>query len=121
MNDVGHVFDLLPTFLELAGESYPTELDGRKPLPLDGRSLVPVLRGKSLPPRAQLAWRVPQHRVFRSGDWKIIAQDERTPWELYDLAADGTETTNLAGQQPDVVTQLATQWEAWAESCRDSK
>lgn len=121
VNDVGHVIDLMPTFLELAGASYPDELGDRRPLPLDGRSFAPVLRGESLPPRGSLAWRVPQHRMLRSGDWKLISKDENTPWELYDLAADGTETTNLAERHPHVVKQLAAEWQAWAESCRNSK
>jgi arylsulfatase len=121
VNDVGHVIDLMPTFLELAGAEYPPELDGRKPLPLDGRSFARLLRGESLPPRGTLAWRVPQHRVFRSGDWKLISKDENTPWELYDLADDGAETTNLAAQHPHVVKQLAAQWQAWVESCHASK
>ncbi|MFA6547217.1 MAG: arylsulfatase, partial [Limisphaerales bacterium] len=90
VNDVGHFVDLMPTFLDLAGAKYPAELDGRRPLPLDGRSFAPVLRGQSLAARGPLAWRVPQHRVFRSGDWKIISKDEKSPWELYDLASDGT-------------------------------
>lgn len=121
VNDVGHVIDLMPTFLELAGGSYPTELDGRKPLPLDGRSFAPIFRGESLPSRDHLAWRVPQHRVLRDGNWKIISKDKNTPWELYDLTADGTETINMAGQHPNVVKQLATKWQAWDESCHASR
>jgi len=121
VNDVGHVIDLMPTLLELAGGNYPTSLGERRPLPLDGRSFAPLLRGESLPPRGSLAWRVPQHRMIRSGDWKLISRDENTPWELYDLAADGTETTNLAERCPDVVKQLTEDWQAWAESCQNSK
>lgn len=121
VNDVGHVIDLMPTLLELAGGTYPTELPDRRPLPLDGRSLVPVFRGELLPPRGTLAWRVPQHRVIRSGDWKLISRDDTTPWELYNLAADGTETANLAEQHPDVVKQLGADWQAWAKSCQASE
>lgn len=116
VNDIGHLIDLMPTFLELAGANYPAELGDRKPLPLDGRSFAPVFSGQALPPR-ELAWRVPEHRVFRSGDWKIISKDEKSPWELYDLARDGTETTNLASQHPDVVAGLAAKWQAWAKQC----
>lgn len=118
VHDVGHVIDLMPTFLELSGGAYPAALGDRRPLPLDGRSLVPIFRGEALAPRETLAWRVPQHRVLRSGDWKIVSKGDSTPWELYRLATDGTETTDLAGQHPDVVKQLAEQWQAWAESCR---
>lgn len=121
VNDIGHVIDLMPTFLKLAGAAYPTQLDDRRPLPLDGRSFAPALRGESLPPRDSLAWRVPQHRVFRSGDWKLISKDENTPWELYDLATDGGETTDLAAENLDLVRQLAAQWQAWAESCLKQK
>ncbi|MBI5395546.1 MAG: arylsulfatase [Verrucomicrobia bacterium] len=117
VNDAGHFIDLMPTFLELAGAKYPTALDGRKPLPLDGRSLAPVFRGESLGARDFFAWRVPQHRVFRAADWKIISKDEKSPWELYDLARDGTETTDLASQHPEVVKDLAAKWQQWADRC----
>ena len=43
---VGHVIDLMPTFLELAGAAYPGEAAGL--LPLEGKSLVPVLRGADI-------------------------------------------------------------------------
>lgn len=119
VNDIGHIIDVMPTLLELADESYPSELDGRKPLPLDGRSLTPVFRGESLSPPDFLAWHVPENRALRSGDWKIISKDENTPWELYDLTADGTETTNLANQYPEKVKKLVAKWKDWAESCRD--
>ena len=36
-------------------------------------------------------------------------------WELYDIAADRVERNNVAGQHPDVVKQLAAEWEAWAK------
>jgi arylsulfatase len=122
VNDVGHFIDLMPTFLELAGATYPAAFDDCKLLPLDGRSLAPVFRGESLGARDFLAWRVPQHRVFLVGDWKIISTDENSPWELYDLARDGTETKDLAAQHPEVVQNLEAQWQAWARQCsRKSK
>ena len=36
-------------------------------------------------------------------------------WELYDMVADRTETTDLAGEHPDRVRQMAAAWTAWAE------
>ncbi|EPR68857.1 arylsulfatase [Cyclobacterium qasimii] len=119
VNDVGHIIDLMPTFLELANGTYPSELEGRKPLPLDGQSLSPIFQGKKLSPPDFLAWRVPENRVLRSGDWKIISEDENSPWELYNLAADGTETTNLANNYPEKVKNLVGKWELWVESCKN--
>ncbi len=116
-SEVGHLMDLMPTFVEVAGARYPTEFQGRKPLPLEGRSLLPVLRGEAPRGREMLAWRAPSNRAIRSGDWKLVESPASKTWELYDLAADGTETTNLAAQNPDVVKRLAEQWRRWAERC----
>ena len=44
---VAHVMDLAPTFLEIAGASYPNTFQGREVVPLLGESLVPVLAGMS--------------------------------------------------------------------------
>jgi len=113
VNDVGHLFDVMPTLLELAGTDYPQELKGRKPLPLDGRSLVPIFRGQSRPAPEFIAWRVPQHRALRAGDWKIVGAGDDGPWELYNLARDGAETTDLAAADPGRVAELAAQWRRW--------
>jgi Arylsulfatase A and related enzymes len=120
-SEVGHVFDFMPTFLEIAGGTYPTELDGnRRPLPLDGRSLLPILKGGTRPDPAFLAWQAPRHRALRAGNWKIVSKGNDDPWELFDLLHDGTETTNLADQHRDVVQDLAARWQAWHDDTRVS-
>jgi arylsulfatase len=110
---VGHVIDLLPTCLEVAGASYPGALGGRELIPLAGRSLVPAFQGKLLKERT-LAWEHEGNRAFRVGDWKLVAPF-RGEWELYDLQADRTEGNNLAREQPGKVKELAAQWQAWAD------
>ena len=42
---VGHVIDFMATCLDVAGTNYPTEFKGRKPLPMEGKSLLPVFAG----------------------------------------------------------------------------
>jgi arylsulfatase len=115
--EVGHVMDLMPTLADVAGARYPEKFQGRKPLPLDGKSLLPVLRGESRAGHGMLCWRVPQNRAIRAGHWKLVESPTSMAWELYDLAADGGETTNLAVKHPDVVKDLAAKWQAWADRC----
>jgi len=115
--EVGHVMDLMPTFIDVAEASYPAVVGDRKPLPLEGKSLLPVFRGQARPGYEMLCWRVPQNRAIRMGNWKLVESLRSKTWELYDLAADGTETENLAAKFPEVVQDLAARWQQWADGC----
>ena len=44
---------------------------------------------------------------MRDGKWKVIYFYDRRDWELYDLQADISETRDLAGEKPEVLTRLA--------------
>ncbi|MFM9080741.1 MAG: arylsulfatase, partial [Opitutaceae bacterium] len=94
--------DFFPTALELAG---------LPPRPgLDGLSVVPLLTGRvaSLGERA-LYWEYPQKRLqqaIRLGRWKGVRVGLDQPLELYDLAADVAESTNVAGRHPEIVREL---------------
>jgi arylsulfatase len=115
--EVGHVIDLMPTCLDVADAEYPTEFRGRKPLPLEGRSLAPVFRGQRREAHDVLCWNVPRHRAIRVDHWKLVAPRGTGAWQLYDLEADGTETHNVAEEHPGRVREMAAQWQAWAERC----
>ncbi|HEY1376283.1 MAG TPA: arylsulfatase [Gemmataceae bacterium] len=110
---VGHVIDLMPTCLELAGATYPQRARDMDLTPPEGRNLAPALRGEALPERT-LAWEHEGNRAIRVGSWKLVAA-YRKPWELFDLAADRSECHNLAGEQPDRVRELAAAWQRWAD------
>jgi hypothetical protein len=43
----------------------------------------------------------------RQGNWKLIRPNSSKPWELYDLARDISESTDLAAAHPELVTRLA--------------
>ena len=97
--------DILPTALAAAGAQLPEELDGV--------DLLPFLRGeREGRPHERLFWRAGVRAAVRDGDWKLIRLPDR-PAELYDLAADPSETRNLAGQQPDRVRALYRELFAW--------
>ena len=72
-SDVGHVIDLLPTCLEVAGLPYPDEYAGHRLTPLDGKSLVPTLSGEKRQGHERLFFEHEGGRAVRAGDWKLVA------------------------------------------------
>jgi arylsulfatase len=112
--EVGHVVDLMPTFLELAGGTYPARYRSFDLKPLAGESLVPVLQGRKIGDRA-LGWEHEGNRAFRVGDWKLVATFQGA-WELYDLGKDRSEVTDLAAKNPKKVQELAARYQQWADA-----
>lgn len=115
-HQVGHIIDVLPTCLELAGAKYPREFQGKAILPVDGRSLVPAFRGQEVPPPGLLFWEQDGNRAVRQGKWKLVWDVELKRWELYDLEADRTETRDLVTKFPAKVAELAAAYDSWARS-----
>ncbi|MBN2473197.1 MAG: arylsulfatase [Pirellulales bacterium] len=113
----GHVIDVMPTCLELAGAEYPQTFGGHDVLPVEGRSLVPILRGERRQGHPVLYFEHEGGRAVRQGNWKLVAA-ERRRWELYDMATDRTETTDLADRHPQRVAQMAAMWDRWAEKVK---
>ena len=111
----GHVIDVMATCLDLADMKYPTEFHNRRPLPMEGKSLVPILRGEKRSGHDALAWANPRGRALIMGDWKIIRPADKLPWELYDLSSDPGETANLAKRHPDRIQDMADRYETWRE------
>lgn len=111
----GHVIDLMATCLDVAGIDYPEEFQGRHPLPLEGKSLVPIFQGKQREGHEILAWNCARGRAIRMGPWKLVKPRDNRPWELYNLDQDIGETENLAAQSPDRVQEMTNAYETWRQ------
>ena len=109
----GHVIDVVPTVLELAGADEQTRLGSDRP----GVSLVPNFDRDGAGQHRPLWWLHQSNRALRRGDWKIVAA-KGEPWELYNLADDRCETKNLAAAQPELVAELANEWRDQLIQCR---
>jgi arylsulfatase A-like enzyme len=105
--------DLLPTAIELAG-GRPQRSRGRRHL--DGISLAPLLAGRHGRPerREALFWVYPHHigqthphAAVRSGDLKLVRHLRDGRQELYDLARDEAETTDLAAARTRDLRRLS--------------
>ena len=107
---VGHVVDILPTALDVAGVASGPVPGGA---PLAGRSLRAAFQGAPLP-ETTLWFKHEKSRALRQGAWKIVATSSRQevdgPWELYHLENDRGETTNLADRHPERVKTMAQVW-----------
>jgi len=111
------IFDLAPTCYQIARAKYPDKIGDRNVNPMDGVSLLPLIEGKTLASR-NLCYAYKDYRVVRNEKWKLLGRfstqrDKPGKWSLFDLTRDQSETTDVAGEHPEVVKQLAGVWEAW--------
>jgi arylsulfatase len=114
----GHLIDIAPTILELAGGTWPQTFNGKPVPPPPGKSLVPAFTHDNSVSHDYLWWLHDGNRAIRVGNWKLVT-DHTGPWELYDLEADRSETHNLAGKYPDKVKDLEAAWTRHLEEFRE--
>jgi iduronate 2-sulfatase len=108
--------DIYPTLCELAGLPAP-----QNPQPLDGKSLVPVLKKPSRENKEAVFHVFPRNRIgdgailgravrterYRLVEWKKPgAAPDTAEFELYDYKNDPGETRNIAAQEPKLVKKL---------------
>lgn len=102
---MGQFVDLMPTFAELAGVKAPDN---------DGISFVPTLLGKPAKQKQHeyLYWEFPNSKGWvgvRYGKWKGFIKGVRNGnnhFELYDLASDPREKTDVSAEHPDIVEKM---------------
>lgn len=119
------VKDVAPTLLELAGVEHPGTRYGDRPVAaMTGVSMAPLLQGsrdRVHPADAVLGMELFGRRALRRGDWKamwLYAPYGLGRWQLFDLARDPAETTDLASERPDVLQALLEDWAHFAEANR---
>ena len=114
-DEIMTAMDLLPTFAELAGATVPTD---RR---IDGKNIWPTLTGESPTPHEAFFY----HRgnsldAVRSGKWKLHTRKGK-PTQLYDLASDIGEKTNVIKSNPDVVKRLNNYLKSFAKDIAHNK
>jgi arylsulfatase A-like enzyme len=118
---VVHVTDLVPTFLEIAGARHPSATE-KNLSPLLGKSLVPLLAGKSEAVRTDKDWIGEElfgNRAVRQGDWKLCyilkGAGGTGEWELFNINTDPGETPDLSKQEPAKRKELLALWDDYVK------
>jgi arylsulfatase len=108
--------------LEAAGAKFRDVVDGRQQIPLVGRSIVPtVLSARAPAPRSAQFFELWGNRAITSGRWRAVSVHEagtdfsRDRWQLFDIQADPTESTDLAVRNPARLAELQRLWQEEAE------
>ncbi|MGB0766104.1 MAG: sulfatase [Phycisphaeraceae bacterium] len=127
------LFDFFPTLAELGKAKLPTSQ------PVDGESLVPVLRDPGAPLDREAIyfhfpaylqgyrggegaeahrppWRATPCSAVRSGDWKLVEYFEKSEIELFNLKTDPGEQNNVANDHPEKTLELVSKLRAWQQS-----
>ena len=123
--------DLFPTFCDMMGAMRP------KSQPIDGVSLMPLLKGNKIEDRA-LFWHFPAYlqsyqrtneqrdplfrsrpcSIIRHGDWKLHEYFEDGGLELYNLKSDPGEASNLATRNGAKRDELHAELKQWRQDTR---
>ena len=107
--------DLYPTICELVGVSLPHEIDGR--------SVVPVLQGKTNEIHDHVfGYFLNFQRMIRGDRWKLIHYPQIDHWQLFDLENDPYELSNLSDDPAgtDIKRDLQERLRRWQEQVGDS-
>lgn len=109
-----HVVDILPTILEVAGAQPISELGGHGMQPLQGESLLGLLRGKEWEREQPIFLEHEGNSAIRLGQFKLVRLHGHD-WELYDVEADRTELHDLIRGEPGRAKTLVAQYQDWAD------
>ena len=116
-----YVTDIAPTIYEAAGVTPPEVYRGFEQIPVSGTSLGYSFAAPDEPSHNRVQYfEMMGHRALYADGWKAVTR--HTPgvsfdddqWELYHVAEDASECTDLAASHPDKVAELVDRW--WTEA-----
>ncbi len=115
--------DIFTTVLGIVGIELPTDRT------IDGADMRPAFRGELIERQVPLFWRthiapVKSRAAMRVGDWKIVADETLTEFQLYEIEKDWQEEQDLAEAMPEKLAAMKQQFmDVWkgieAEGPRD--
>jgi len=125
-----HISDIAPTIMQAAGVAVPEEYHGVEQQPMDGVSMMYAFDDVEAPNRKERqyyemfgnraiwvdGWKaVTLHAKRMPWDVNVVLPFEHDEWELYHVAEDFSESTNVASENPEKLAELVAIFdeEAW--------
>jgi len=125
-----HISDIAPTIMEAAGIEVPEEHHGVPQQPMDGVSLMYSFDNPDAPnAKERQYYEMFGNRAIWADGWKavtlhanrmpwdinVVLPFENDEWELYNVAEDFSESTNLAEENPEKLAEMIAMFdeEAW--------
>lgn len=118
VHNPAHLIDVMPTFVNAAGATYPKRFANQDIQPMEGVNLLPALRGEPLARTAPIGFEHHGNLALRDGKWKIVSaykNKQATKWHLYDMESDRTERNDLADSHPERLKEMVGKWQSWAD------
>ena len=104
--------DIFPTLAEIAGLP-----DSVLVKPIDGMSIRTLFEGEIGPRRKPLPFRHTGRAAWIDNDYKLLTQDtDSGVFQLYNLADDANETTDLYAEKPEVAARMVRAFNVWMQS-----
>jgi arylsulfatase A-like enzyme len=116
-----HISDVAPTIMEAAGITVPDEYNGVKQQPMEGTSMLYAFNQADAPnQKNRQYYEMFGNRAIWVDGWKAVALHanrmpwdlnkvapfENDPWELYHVAEDFSESTDLSAKYPEKLAEL---------------
>jgi arylsulfatase len=115
------IMDLAPTFLDIAGGTYPASYNGKLLTRYKGISILPLLNKKATHVHDDnyvMGWELFGRCAIRKGKWKITKIEPpfgKGEFELFDMEKDPTESHDVSLQYPDKFKELLDAWKAYVK------
>ncbi len=116
-----HIRDIMPTLLDVANVSHQEQINGRKVIPMQGRSVLDLFQGNAETPYAgadQVGYELFGLKAFIHGEWKVLWMPKpigKGDWELFNLKEDPAELRDLSEENPQKLKELVGLWEHYKE------
>jgi arylsulfatase A-like enzyme len=118
-NQYVHAVDMVPTVYELLGITPPTTLNGFDQRPIEGESFAPSLTDPDAPAKSTQFYSMLGQRSLYEDGWLATTlhpplggwgKFDMDVWELYNVAVDRSQSTNVADEHPDRVASMKARW-----------